>query len=317
MSDIALIDPLAEVVSLLQPVARHTKYVQGAGGWRVRRSRSELAFYCAVLEGSCRILAETQDGDPLKDDIVLQAGDFFLAPALQGFTVASMEDCDEALLDEDNPPPRLSDGRYHLGTLGLPPQVQLVVGHCVFESPDTPLLLSLLPSLVVVRAHTRLAALVQLVGDEYRAERPARDVVLARLLEVLLIEALRSRDDAGAAATPGLLRGLGDVRLASALRSIHARPAENWSVVRLARAAALSRSSFFERFRREVGLAPMEYLLAWRMALAKRLLLHEAASMTEVAQQVGYSSASTFSVAFSRHVGLPPSQFARRGSAAL
>ncbi|MFT7940668.1 helix-turn-helix transcriptional regulator, partial [Salmonella enterica] len=77
----------------------------------------------------------------------------------------------------------------------------------------------------------------------------------------------------------------------------------------------LSRSSFFERFRREVGLAPMEYLLAWRMALAKRLLLGEAASMATVAQQVGYSSASTFSVAFSRHVGVPPSQFAQQGKA--
>lgn len=315
MSDITLTDPLAEVVSLLQPAARYTKYVQGAGSWRVQRSLSELAFYCAVLEGSCRILREWPGDAPEEACIVLHAGDFFLAPALHGFTLASMDECEDALFDEDNPPPRLPDGRYHLGRLGLPPQVQLVVGHCVFESPDTPLLLSLLPDLVVARAHTRLATLVQLVGDEYRAERPARDVVLARLLEVLLIEALRSSADAGAAATPGLLRGLGDVRLASALRSIHARPAEKWSVVRLARAAALSRSSFFERFRREVGLAPMEYLLAWRMALAKRLLLHDGASMAQVAQQVGYSSASTFSVAFSRHVGLPPSAFARQSSA--
>lgn len=315
MSEPTLTDPLAEVVSLLQPAARYTKYVQGAGGWRVQRSRPELAFYCAVLEGSCRILHADAGAMTEETCIVLHAGDFFLAPALQGFTLASMDDCDDALLDEDNPPPRLPDGRYHLGTLGLPPQVQLVVGHCVFASPDTPLLLSLLPSLVVVRAHARLHTLVQLVGDEYRAERPARDVVLARLLEVLLIEALRSGTDTGAAATPGLLRGLGDVRLAAALRSIHARPADNWNVLRLARAAALSRSSFFERFRREVGLAPMEYLLAWRMALAKRLLLGEAASMATVAQQVGYSSASTFSVAFSRHVGVPPSQFAQQGKA--
>jgi AraC-like DNA-binding protein len=314
MSDTALTDPLAEVVGLLRPAARYTKYVQGAGGWRVQRSRPELAFYCAVLEGSCRILRAWPGVGPGDEGIVLHAGDFFLAPAMQGFTLASMAECEDAVLDEDNPPPRLPDGRYHLGTLGLPPEVQLVVGHCVFESPDTPLLLSLLPSLVVARAHARLATLVQLVGDEYRAERPARDVVLARLLEVLLIEALRSSADAGAAASPGLLRGLGDVRLASALRSIHANPADDWNVVRLARAAALSRSSFFERFRREVGLAPMEYLLAWRMALAKRLLLRDDGSMAEVAQQVGYSSASTFSVAFSRHVGVPPSAFARQGS---
>ena len=315
MTLLPVIDPLAEVVSLLQPAPRYTKYVQGAGRWRVQRSRPDLAFYCAVLEGSCRLLRDAPGTVPEEACIVLHAGDFFLAPALQGFNVASMEDSEDCVLDEDHPPPRLPDGRYHLGPPGLPPQVQLVVGHCVFESPDTPLLLSLLPSLVVVRAHARLATLVQLVGDEYRAERPARDVVLSRLLEVLLIEALRSSADTGAAATPGLLRGLGDVRFAAALRSIHARPAEEWDVARMARAAALSRSSFFERFRREVGLAPMEYLLAWRMALAKRLLLHETVSMAEVAQQVGYSSASTFSVAFSRHVGIPPSAFARQAPA--
>lgn len=55
----------------------------------------------------------------------------------------------------------------------------------------------------------------------------------------------------------------------------------------------------------------MEYLLAWRMALAKGLLRGREHSMAEVAERVGYSSASTFSTAFSRHVGQPPARFAR------
>ncbi|MFX5734558.1 cupin domain-containing protein, partial [Acinetobacter baumannii] len=79
---------------LLQPAARYTKYVQGAGGWRVQRSRPELAFYCAVLEGSCRILRADAGAMTEETCIVLHAGDFFLAPALQGFTLASMDDCD-------------------------------------------------------------------------------------------------------------------------------------------------------------------------------------------------------------------------------
>ena len=62
-----------------------------------------------------------------------------------------------------------------------------------------------------------------------------------------------------------------------------------------------------------MGIAPMEYLLAWRMALAKDVLRRHAAGIAEVAQRVGYSSASTFSVAFARHVGLPPSRYARAG----
>ena len=75
--------------------------------------------------------------------------------------------------------------------------------------------------------------------------------------------------------------------------------------------AALSRSTFFERFSRAVGVAPMEYLLTWRMALAENLLRRNEGRIAEIAGRVGCSSASTFSVAFTRHVGRPPAQYAR------
>ena len=97
---------------------------------------------------------------------------------------------------------------------------------------------------------------------------------------------------------------------------MHARPTHAWTVAELAQEAALSRSTFFERFQREVGVAPMAYLLAWRMALAKDLLCRDAGRMAEIAERVGYSSASTFSVAFTRHVGRPPRQYAREQAAA-
>jgi transcriptional regulator GlxA family with amidase domain len=133
-------------------------------------------------------------------------------------------------------------------------------------------------------------------------------------LEVLLIEALRSTS--GTAASPGLARGLADVRLAAAIRAMHKQPTRAWTVVELAQEAALSRSTFFERFSRTVGVAPMEYLLTWRMALAKDLLHRHQGGVAEIAERVGYSSASTFSVAFTRHVGQPPSQYARGQMAA-
>jgi AraC-like DNA-binding protein len=88
-------------------------------------------------------------------------------------------------------------------------------------------------------------------------------------------------------------------------------PAHAWTVAQLAKQAALSRSAFFDRFTRAVGLPPIEYLLTWRMALAKDLLRRQDLPLSEVAERVGYSSASTFSTAFSRHVGQPPSHFAR------
>ncbi len=117
-------------------------------------------------------------------------------------------------------------------------------------------------------------------------------------------------------AEPGLLRGLADPQLALALRRIHADPGAPLSVAGLADAAAMSRSTFFDRFRREVGTAPMEYVGAWRMAVAKDLLLRGNLAMAEIAQRVGYGSASAFSMAFSRHVGTSPGAFANERQAA-
>ncbi|HEX7988430.1 MAG TPA: AraC family transcriptional regulator [Duganella sp.] len=296
-----MIDPLAEVVSLLQPQARYSKVVDGAGAWRVRRSESGQPFYCAVLDGAC--LLTVADREP----IALRPGDFVLIPSAFGFTMSSLEP--PAADDADSEPVMLADGVFRLGRQSGPAEARLLIGHCAFGSPDAALLVSLLPELVHVRGERRLATLVELVGEESRARRPARDVILAHLLEVLLIEALRSA--AGTAASPGLLRGLADERLAVAIRHMHEGMTRPWTVAQLAREAALSRTVFFERFSNAVGVAPMEYLLAWRMARAKNLLRSKEGGVAEVARQVGYGSASAFSVAFARHVGQPPMRYAR------
>jgi len=296
-----VVDPLTEVVSLLQPSARFSKVVAGAGSWRVRRADAGLPFYAVVLEGGCRL---TVDGQA---PLALQAGDFVLVPAAQAFTNSST--VPPPADRPDTQPLQLPDGSYRVGDPEAPPDVRLLVGHCSFGSPDAALLVSLLPGLVHVRDEPRLTALVQLLIDETRRQRPGREEVLARLLEVLLIEALRSAP--GTAASPGLVRGLGDARLAAALRGVHGQPARAWTVASMAREAALSRSAFFERFTRAVGMAPMAYLLAWRMALARRLLRDEGLGVAGVAERVGYSSASTFSVAFTRYMGLPPARYGR------
>jgi AraC-like DNA-binding protein len=295
-----MVDPLAEVVALLQPRAQFSKVVGGAGSWRVRRSEAGRPFYCVVLFGSCHLAVDRHE------PVELRAGDFVLIPSVYHFTMSSIERTSGNILTS---PVALPDGEFRLGVQSGPPDVRLLVGYCAFGSPDATLLVSLLPQFVHVRAEPRLATLVQLVVEEFRALRPARDVILARLLEVILIGALRST--AGTGASPGLVRGLADGRLAAAIRRMHESPTRHWTVALLAKEAALSRSAFFERFSRAVGVAPMEYLLAWRMALAKNLLRRKEAAVAEVAERVGYSSASTFSVAFTRHVGLPPMRYAR------
>jgi AraC-like DNA-binding protein len=296
-----MIDPLAEVVTLLQPRARFSKVASGSGPWRIRRADVGQPFYCVILDGACRL---TVDGCA---PIELQQGDFVLIPETNGFTMSSLEAMTPA--DAYTEPVMVSPGEYRHGPQDVPPDVVLLVGHCSFGSPDAALLVSLLPQLVHVRGERRLATIVQLLGEESRAQRPGREVILAHLLEVLLIEALRS--GAGTAASPGLLRGLADERLAAAIRRLHEDMTRAWTVAELAKEAALSRSAFFERFSRAVGVAPMEYLLRWRMAWAKHLLRRREGNVAEVAERVGYGSASAFSVAFTRHVGLPPTRYAR------
>lgn len=295
-------DPLSEVIAQLKPRTVLSKVISGAGRWGVRYSNFGQPSFCTVLDGSCLLAVDGHQ------PFTLQAGDFVLLPATPGFTMSGFEPVTPERLD-----PKVMAaapaGEVRHGRCGGRPDVRMLGGYFVFDSPDAALLVSLLPALVHIRGAERLGTLVRLVGEESREQRSGRDLVLTRLVEVLLVEALRStlaRD-----APPGLLRGLADARLAAAIRQMHGDPARSWTVEQLAKKAALSRSTFFERFTRALGIPPMEYLLAWRMAVAKDLLRRNDLAISEVAERVGYGSASTFSTAFSRYVGEPPSRFAR------
>jgi AraC-like DNA-binding protein len=304
-------DPLSEVIALLQPRAVFSRRISGAGRWGVAYSAFGHPSFCAVLEGRCRLAVDGQRA------LTLEAGDFVLLPATPGFTMSGFEPVRPERFDPQVESARPGEVRH--GTRGGRPDVRLLGGWFVFDSPDAALLVSLLPAVVHVRGAVRLSTLVRLVGEESGERRSGRDLVLTRLVEVLLVEALRSTPDADA--PPGLLRGLADERLAPAMRQMHGQLARSWTVAALAKASALSRSAFFERFTRTVGMAPMEYLLGWRMAVAKDLLRRERQlGIAEVARRVGYGSASTFSTAFSRSAGLPPGRYARgrqEGSARL
>jgi len=294
-------DPLSEIIALLQPRTVFSKRISGAGRWAVRYSAFGQPSFCAVLEGGCRLAVDGARA------LTLEAGDFVLLPATPGFVMSGFEPAKPVLIDAKVA--AASTGEVRHGTRGGRPDVRLLGGYFIFDSPDAALLVSLLPAVVHVRGVERLSVLVRLVGDESIAQRSGRDLVLARLVEVLLIEALRSTS--GDDAPPGLLRGLADARLAPAIRQMHGQLTRSWTVAQLAKTAALSRSAFFERFNRTVGLPPMEYLLAWRMAIARDLLRRKDLGVADVAERVGYGSASTFSTAFSRHVGQPPGRYAR------
>lgn len=297
-----MVDPMAEFIALLKPRAVSSKVISGAGAWAVRYSAFGQPSFCTMLQGECVLAVDQQP------PVTLQAGDFVLMPATPGFTLSSPEPAVPVFLDPIAMQGTVGELRHGRQTGDA--EVRMLGGYFEFDSPDAALLVSLLPALLHVRGLESLSLLVRLVRDESLQARPGRELVLARLVEVLLIEALRSHPQDNA--PPGLLRGLADARVAVGLRLMHGAPAHTWTVDALAREAALSRSTFFERFSRAVGLPPMEYLLVWRMALAKDLLSRTGLAIAEVAERVGYGSASTFSTAFSRHVGLPPGRYARQ-----
>lgn len=292
-------DPLSDVVRLLRPRAVFANPISGKGHWAVRYSEFGQPSFCIVLEGGCRLAV---DGHP---PVAIGAGDFVLLPTTPAFTLSSFVAAPPVCLDPDQVAGGSRELRY--GEQAGAADMRSLGGSFQFDCADPGLLVSLLPTVVHVRGSQRLSQLVAMVGEEMQPALPGAEFMRARLVEMLLIEAMRA--SAADGAPPGLLRGLGDERLAPSLTQMHARIEQPWTVSQLAGIAALSRSSFFERFNRVVGVAPMEYLLAWRMRIARELLVRGELSVAEIAERVGYGSTSAFSVAFSRQVGVAPSRY--------
>lgn len=299
-------DPLSDVIALLKPRAVFSKGISGAGRWAVRYAAFGQPGFCAITKGRCRFAIDGEEA------VILEEGDFLLLPASPAFTMGSIEPAPPVSID---PQTMVSapDGEKRHGRPDGEPDMRQFGGYFSFDAPDASLFVSLLPRMIHVRGATRLTQLVHLLGDEARRADVGRDLILERYAEILLIEALRNVP--AEQAPPGLLRGLAEPRIALALQSMHAQVDRPWTVEALARLAAMSRSAFFDRFRHTVGMRPMEYLMTWRMALAKDLLQRQDLSLDAVAEKIGYGSASTFSTAFSRHVGVPPGRFARTAAA--
>jgi AraC-like DNA-binding protein len=302
-------EPLADVITLLGPRAVGTKVIQGAGRWAVRRPLMDLADFGLVLIGECWL--EVDGHNPVR----LATGDFVLMPANPGFTMASDLACEVVSLNAQEAL-ACQAGEVRHGDPDLEADFKLLGGYFQLESVNRGLLSGLLPTLVHIQASDpaagRLKPTIDSIVEEALADRPGRDLVVDRLIEVLLVEALRFRSEGvDAIGQPGLLAGLADPLLARSLRRLHGDVAHAWSVEELAREAGLSRSAFSERFGQKVGVPPMQYLIEWRMALAKAMLQRDTHPLEAVAAAVGYQSASAFSTAFRREVGSPPSHFAR------
>lgn len=304
-------DPLASIVALLRPQTVLSKFVSGSGSWAVQYPNYGHPSFALMLKGSCWLHV---DGT---EPFLFEAGDYVLLPATPGFRMGS----DPAALKR--PTLRVAETdpveAVHHGPQEDEAAVRMLGGFFVFDPTNAPLLLGLLPPVVHIKptdnGAERLTWIARAVGEESTASRPGGDAILTRLVEIMLIEALRWRPAPDSQATPltGLLAGLADSRMSAALRLVHDDVARRWTIEDLASQIGMSRAAFAARFAQVLGVPPMEYVLRWRMALAKEMLWHGGLSLGEVAHAIGYQSASAFSTAFNRSVGMPPSSFARTG----
>lgn len=182
------------------------------------------------------------------------------------------------------------------------------------KSPFNPLLGSL-PRMLIVAARAESGALMRellraalLEGEEQRA---GTDTVLAKLSELMFVQALREHIDSRPPNEASWLGAVRDRHIGKALQAIHSKPSAVWSLDKLAKEAGMSRSAFAERFSEFVGQPPMQYLTEWRMQLASGLL-RDGVSLGEVAERVGYHSEAAFQRAFKKHTGMTPGAWRRK-----
>ena len=189
----------------------------------------------------------------------------------------------------------------------------LLCGVVTFTHPAARTLAAVLPEVIRLAGTDDTSAadtvrpLVELMGAETRRPLPGGEAVVTRLCDVLVVQAIRSWLTT-ADAPSGWVGALHDPQIGGAIAAMHREPGEPWSVASLAAYVGMSRSAFAARFSDLVGESPLAYLTTWRMALAQDRLATTDVTVLELALSLGYTSEASFSRAFSREVGRPPSR---------
>ena len=295
-------DTLSDIIRLLRPTAAISKPIAARGHWGVRYLAHDAPGFTIVLAGQAWLTFDD------KEPLLLSQGDFLLLPTTPAFSLSS--EPGRACIPVE---PRNEAARH--GEQEGDPDFVALGGSFAFERANAPLLLALLPDIIHIPATegrvTRFGRLIDLLAEECATDYPGKELIIQRMLEALLVEALRWRGIGSQATSTSMLSGMQDPALARSLKAMHADVRANWTVADLARIAGLSRSGFAARFGEVLGCAPIEYLARWRMAIAKDALLRGVKSLDRIADEIGYESASAFSTAFRKRLGCPPGKFAR------
>jgi AraC-like DNA-binding protein len=148
--------------------------------------------------------------------------------------------------------------------------------------------------------------------EESQQPRAGGQAILAKISELMFLHAVRQYIDSLPDESTGWLAGLRDRHVGAALRAIHGRPAQPWTLDSLGREAGLSRTAFSQRFAELMGMPAIQYLSKWRLQVAAGLLDRQGMSIAHIAAAVGFGSEAAFNRAFKREVGTPPGTWRRR-----
>ena len=191
---------------------------------------------------------------------------------------------------------------------------RIICGYMGCERLTMQPLLTSLPPLVKISIRNRdsdrwLEDSIRFSVREAEISTAGSEALLARLSEVLFLEAIRRFIDTLPASETGWLAGARDAMVGHSLMLLHQSPMQQWTIAELAKKVGASRSSLAQRFAYYLGEPPMKYLADWRMRLAAKLLSSTNRSVLEVALQVGYDSEAAFTRAFKRRYGKPPALY--------
>ncbi len=303
-------DPVADAIGLLRPSTSIGPSVQATGEWAARFDGSAHMRTGFVARGGCWLLL--QGHEPVR----LERGDYYLLGNPDPYVLSGTPTAD----------PRSAvrvGGNAAGGVVRIGPEAEddtyVCDGRFTFEDANASVLTDILPRLVVVpstdpRAR-HLALVCELLVIELEADAAGGPLVLNHLGQIMLVHMLRAH--ASRTGRPvGWLCALNDDGIGAALRAMHADMARSWTLRELAEAGHMSRSAFARTFKERVGVPPLEYLIQWRMSLARDALRQGTLSIPELASATGYRSESAFSTAFRRVVGVSPARFRSRARSA-
>lgn len=296
-------DLLSEVLTLIRLRGELVYSAELGAPWGIRFGPGPAHFHF-VESGTAWVIPT--NGEPVH----LQAGDLVLLPHGLGHTIADALDSTGEAIDALAPDHFNRDDLTF--RLGVGSSCRMVCGYFSFEGSPLPAITAALPIVVHIprgdaATPAWLAAISHFLVDEARVPDPGSSLMISRLIDLLVIRALRSWA-ATQTRRQGWLAGLGEERISRALSAMHADPLRRWTVQELASVALMSRSIFAQRFASTVGEPPLHYLARWRLTLSADLLRSGGMKVTEAAQRIGYASDAAFSRAFKAHFGYAPSE---------